>query len=170
MTLLRLTEGCGWQGGCPALFTRPGGGFVVQGPVVEGQQLGTGETAVEVPGSILLEIAAGQDHPMSLEEFGALFGSFRHSAFRLETLSRYAVDVEEEPFRRFVSGQPLPPMREWEAGRPSLRRSWRAIVLIVRGKSPQRSRSSGPRRGGIWRWPDDARVTRNRIFCTNDDR
>src|SRR5437660_9842441 len=81
MTLLRLTEGCGWQGGCPALFTRPGGGFVVQGPVVEGQQLGAGETAVEVPGSVLLEIAAGQDHPMSLEGFGALSGSFRHSAF-----------------------------------------------------------------------------------------
>jgi len=139
MTLLRLTQDCGWQGGCPALFTRPGGGFVVQGPEVDTPQSGTGETAVEVPGSVLLEVAAGQDQPMSLEEFGALFGSFRHSAFRLETLSRYSVDVEEEPFRRFVSQQPMPPMREWEAGRRWLDviaqataegRRWQKVHLI----------------------------------------
>jgi hypothetical protein len=36
-----------------------------------------------------------------------LFESFERTAFRLETLDRYAVPVEEEPIRRFLAGEPV---------------------------------------------------------------
>jgi hypothetical protein len=41
-------------------------------------------------------------------EFDNLFSAFRHTAFRLETLDRYDVSYEEEPFRRFLAGEPKP--------------------------------------------------------------
>lgn len=44
------------------------------------------------------------------EEFEAAFDSlFRESAFRLESLDNYAVGPENEPFRRFLAGQPQEP-------------------------------------------------------------
>jgi uncharacterized protein DUF6879 len=42
------------------------------------------------------------------EEFAELFRNFDHTAFRLETLQKYAVDYEEEPMRRFLAGEPQP--------------------------------------------------------------
>lgn len=44
------------------------------------------------------------------EEFGAAFDSmFRRSAFRLELLGRYVAANEDEPLRRFRSGEPQDP-------------------------------------------------------------
>lgn len=42
------------------------------------------------------------------EEFARLFTSFRHTAYRLETLQRYDVSYEEEPYRAFLAGEPQP--------------------------------------------------------------
>jgi hypothetical protein len=39
------------------------------------------------------------------EEFGRLFRSFEHTAFRLETREEYRAPVEEEPLRQFIAGQ-----------------------------------------------------------------
>ncbi|MDQ3708058.1 MAG: hypothetical protein M3387_01910 [Actinomycetota bacterium] len=52
---------------------------------------------------------------MRIEEFAQLFGSFQRSAFRLETLTEYRVDDEQETFRLFLQGKPLPPHQpsEW---------------------------------------------------------
>jgi len=50
------------------------------------------------------------------EDLGQLFKTFRHSAFRLETLPAYAVDEEAESFRAWKEGQPPPPWqldRDW---------------------------------------------------------
>ncbi|MGH3932760.1 MAG: DUF6879 family protein [Pseudonocardiaceae bacterium] len=44
---------------------------------------------------------------MNIDEFDAVFDRFRVSAFRLETLPRYA-DDEDEEFALFLAGQPLP--------------------------------------------------------------
>jgi hypothetical protein len=41
-------------------------------------------------------------------EFNELFTSFEHTAYRLETLQRYDVSYEEEPFAAFLNGQPQP--------------------------------------------------------------
>jgi hypothetical protein len=44
---------------------------------------------------------------MNFEEFDAVFDRFRATAFRLETLPRYAGDEGEE-FALFLAGEPLP--------------------------------------------------------------
>ena len=118
MTLTRLDESsCGMSGTCPALFMNAAGQFVVQGSRTEGEDMAPHETAVEVPPSILLPIGAGKDAPMSHEDFGALFHTFRQTAFRLEVLSRYSVDAEAELFRQFLACEELTPIRDLEAGR-----------------------------------------------------
>jgi hypothetical protein len=45
-----------------------------------------------------------------------LLTNFRYSAFRLETLSEYAMDEEAELFESFLRGEPLP---EWTPGNNS---------------------------------------------------
>jgi hypothetical protein len=44
---------------------------------------------------------------MNLDEFDAVFDRFQTTAFRLETLPRYA-DDEDEEFAVFLAGKPLP--------------------------------------------------------------
>jgi len=41
-------------------------------------------------------------------EFDALFTSFEHTAYRLETLQVYDVSYEVEPYQAFISGHPQP--------------------------------------------------------------
>lgn len=45
---------------------------------------------------------------MTPQEFDALFDTFRHSAFRLETLQSYAVSTEDASMRAFREGSPRP--------------------------------------------------------------
>lgn len=73
---------------------------------------------------------------MEPDEFAGLFKSFQRSAFRLETLSYYAVEGELELlFRRFLEGEPRPPLEEWAAGK-----GWVDLVSggIAAGKAFQR--------------------------------
>ena len=45
-----------------------------------------------------------------------MFRSFQYTAYRLETLQHYDVPYEQEPFRRFLAGEPCPvdyATREW---------------------------------------------------------
>lgn len=41
-------------------------------------------------------------------EFDALFASFKHTAYRLETLQQYDVSYEIGSYRAFLAGQPMP--------------------------------------------------------------
>ena len=41
-------------------------------------------------------------------EFDALFTSFEHTAYRLETLQAYDVSYEVEPYQAFIAGHPRP--------------------------------------------------------------
>ena len=43
------------------------------------------------------------------EEFGTLLGTFRESAWRLETRDSYALDYEAQEFADFLDGHPAPP-------------------------------------------------------------
>jgi Family of unknown function (DUF6879) len=57
-----------------------------------------------------------ESRQMDLEEFGRLFSEFGHSAFRLETLSKYSIADEQAEFDAFVRGEDPPPSmlsREW---------------------------------------------------------
>jgi len=45
------------------------------------------------------------------EDFGWLFQTFEHTAFRLETLAEYDVDAEREEFSDFLAGKGLPAKR-----------------------------------------------------------
>jgi hypothetical protein len=50
------------------------------------------------------------------DDLGQLFVSFRHSAFRLETLPAYAIEEEAESLRAWRAGEPRPAWqedREW---------------------------------------------------------
>jgi hypothetical protein len=47
--------------------------------------------------------------PITDEELGGLFGSFRRTAFRLETRDDYALDYEAQDFEWFLAGDPVPP-------------------------------------------------------------
>lgn len=51
------------------------------------------------------------------EEFGELFGTFRETAFRLETHAAYAMTIERQGFERFLAGRPQPPaeLPWWQA-------------------------------------------------------
>jgi hypothetical protein len=73
-----------------------------------------------------------------LDEFGKLFDTFKRAAFRLETLSFYSVDEDDEAeaFRLFCSGQPQAPKdREW----PKL-----VAAACAAGKTMQRVRIVRP--------------------------
>jgi hypothetical protein len=51
------------------------------------------------------------------DEFGQLFRSFEHTAFRLEVRDRYDADYENESLRKFLAGEhdDLPWMQDWLA-------------------------------------------------------
>jgi hypothetical protein len=65
-------------------------------------------------------------------EFDALFASFKHTAYRLETLQAYDVSYEIKPYRAFLVGQPRP--------RDAAKNSWTAMLkdAAASGKTVQR--------------------------------
>jgi len=77
---------------------------------------------------------------LSPAEFGALFESFRASAFRLETLTEYRVESEAAQLELFLQGKPLPP-------ESSAQVEWRQLVSsAARGGRPMRRVHVVPRR------------------------
>ncbi len=65
-------------------------------------------------------------------EFGALFASFKYTAYRLEALQRYDVSYEIEPYRAFLAGRPRP--------RDAAKNAWTAMLAdsAAAGKTVQR--------------------------------
>jgi hypothetical protein len=62
---------------------------------------------------------------VQVEEFGALFERFEHSAFRVEARDRYVVENERDEFAAFLEGKPLRP-RSAESDR------WLSLVAAHR--------------------------------------
>lgn len=105
--------------GCPTLYEIPGTDrYVVQGNrVTDPGELGqldnlTGdEGAVTVPRELLANFGPKEPvhvpQPISVQEFGGMFTTLRHSAWRLETRRRYAEDEVTDTYRQFAAGEPV---------------------------------------------------------------
>jgi hypothetical protein len=104
--------------GCPTLYTEPGADtYVVQGdPVTDPAEvaqldLGVGEAAVTVPRELLANFGPKESvhvpQPISFAEFGGMFATLRHSAWRLETRERYAEDEVTDTYQQFAAGEPV---------------------------------------------------------------
>ncbi|MFD5697426.1 DUF6879 family protein [Streptomyces lasiicapitis] len=101
--------------GCPTLYEIPGTGrYVVQGDRVTDsgetaqlENLTAGEDAVVVPRELLANF--GPKEPVhvpqfiSFDEFGGMFTTLKHSAWRLETRRRYASDEQTDTYAQFVA-------------------------------------------------------------------
>jgi hypothetical protein len=128
---------------CPTVYETDRGTFVIQGNRVTDPDaradlanLLPGEDAIETPRETLLgavRFTSGASRMLAAdsEEFLQLFENFQHTAFRFETLDRYAVPEEDEALRRFLAGEPPD---------PSLFTSWFALVqaATAAGKPIQR--------------------------------
>ncbi|MET9669420.1 DUF6879 family protein [Streptomyces sp. NPDC006475] len=103
------------NGGCPSVHEDlDTGEVIVHGPpltdpddVAQLQHLSPGEQAVVVPRTVLEDWAPKspgkrQATLITVDEFGSLFETFKHTAWRLETRRAYASDVETETYREFV--------------------------------------------------------------------
>ncbi|MFE6487990.1 DUF6879 family protein [Streptomyces sp. NPDC057757] len=99
--------------GCPTIYSVPGTDqFVVQGDrVTDPDELGQlehlapEEGAVTVPRELLATFAPKEavhvPQVISAEEFGRMFATLKHSAWRLETRRRYAWDEQQPEYAQF---------------------------------------------------------------------
>ncbi|MER7927047.1 DUF6879 family protein [Streptomyces sp. NPDC096057] len=102
------------NGGCPALHTDVDSGeIIVQGPPLTDpddlarlKHFGPDDMAVVVPAELLVNHGPKELHrvprTIDLDEFGKLFRTFEHTAWRLETRRGYASDREDETYSEFV--------------------------------------------------------------------
>lgn len=102
------------NGGCPAVHEVVGtDDFIVQGiPVTDPDEvsqlrhLGPDDVAVVVPRETLVNHGPKERvrvaKLINLEEFGRLFETFEHTAWRLETRGRYQSDTEDPTYDEFV--------------------------------------------------------------------
>lgn len=112
--------------GCPTLYEIPGTDrYVVQGDRVTDpgelrqlENLTAEEDAVTVPRELLANF--GPKEPIHLpqligfDEFGRMFTTLKHSAWRLETRRRYAEDEATDTYRQFAAGQTV----DWDLDDP----------------------------------------------------
>ncbi|MEV6407311.1 DUF6879 family protein [Streptomyces bobili] len=116
-------------GGCPAVHEDlDTGEVIVHGPplteaedVAQLQRLGEGEVAVVVPRELLVDWTpkerTRQVRTIDLDEFGDLFSTFEHTAWRLETRRRYASDEASDRWERFIETGSVG--EDWEEGSPA---------------------------------------------------
>ncbi|MEK8172672.1 DUF6879 family protein [Streptomyces sp. M19] len=102
------------DGGCPSVHEDVDTGeVIVHGPqltdsedIAQLQHLSEGEVAIVVPRHVLVDwVPKGTDREakiIDLEEFGALFSKFEHTAWRLETRRRFASDETADTYRQFI--------------------------------------------------------------------
>lgn len=100
--------------GCPSVHEDlDSGEVIVHGPpladpedVAQLQHLSEGEVAIVVPRETLVDWTpkerTRQVETIDLDDFGALFGRFEHTAWRLETRGRYASDEAGDRWQQFV--------------------------------------------------------------------
>ncbi|QTZ96232.1 DUF6879 family protein [Streptomyces auratus] len=105
--------------GCPSVHEDlDTGEIIVHGPpltdhhdIAQLQHLSEGETAIVLPRTLLVDFgpkeAARVPRIIDLVEFGRLFTTFKHTAWRLETRRRYASDEDTETYAQFTRGEPV---------------------------------------------------------------
>ncbi|WP_217545553.1 DUF6879 family protein [Streptomyces sp. GbtcB6] len=114
MRQLRFTGTDSKNGGCPALHEDVATGeVIVQGtPLTDPEDLarllhlGPEDLAVVVPRELLVNHAPKEMDRVptiiGLDEFGRLFETFEHTAWRLETRRGYASDRDDPTYREFM--------------------------------------------------------------------
>lgn len=114
---LRIVGSGSGNDGCPTLYQVEGTeDYVVQGDAVtdpeEIAQLSSikdGELFVTVPRELLANF--GPKEPVhvpqwiSFDEFGGMFATLKHSAWRLETRRRYAADEATDTYAQFLRAE-----------------------------------------------------------------
>lgn len=108
--------------GCPSVHEDlDTGEVIVHGPtltdpddIAQLRHLNEGEVPIVVPRELLVdfgpkEVARVPDI-IGLDEFDRLFTQFEHTAWRLETRSRYASDELTDTYAQFMRGEPV----NWE--------------------------------------------------------
>lgn len=105
--------------GCPSVHEDlDTGEIIVHGPplterddITQLQHLSEGETAIVLPRTLLVDFgpkeATRVPRIIDLVEFGRLFTTFKHTAWRLETRRRYASDEDTETYAQFTRGEPV---------------------------------------------------------------
>ncbi|MFJ3162126.1 DUF6879 family protein [Streptomyces kanasensis] len=105
-------------GGCPSIHEDVDSGeIIVHGPpltdpedIARLRHLSEGEVPIVVPRDLLVDFGPKGDrtrHIIDLTQFGTLFETFEHTAWRLETRRRYASDEATDMYAQFVAGQPV---------------------------------------------------------------
>lgn len=105
------------EGSCPAVHEDlDTGEVIVHGPpltdpedLAQLQYLDEDEVPVVVPRNTLIDFGPRdrdtEPHVLDPDQFARLFENFQHSAWHLETRSRYAVDEATETYAAFVRGE-----------------------------------------------------------------
>ncbi|MDT0450751.1 DUF6879 family protein [Streptomyces hesseae] len=103
--------------GCPTLYEDADTGeVIVQGDAVTDpadvaqlRNVKEGEAFVAVPRVLLADFAPrdAEREPVliNFDDFEAMFGNFKHTAWRLESRSRYRSDEGTETYQRFICGE-----------------------------------------------------------------
>ncbi|MFE1768571.1 DUF6879 family protein [Streptomyces angustmyceticus] len=109
--------------GCPSVHEDlDTGEVIVHGPpltdhhdIAQLQHLSEGETAIVLPRTLLVDFGPKDvtrvPRIIDLDEFGRLFTTFKHTAWRLETRRRYASDEASDTYAQFLRGEPV----AWDA-------------------------------------------------------
>lgn len=108
-------------GGCPGVHEDlDTGEVIVHGPQLTDPEdlgrlrhLGPDEIAIVVPRNTLVDFGPRDETPRLInasDEFDALFTSFHHTAWRLETRRRYASDEQTTEWKQFRTGKVV----EWD--------------------------------------------------------
>lgn len=116
MRRLRFNGTGSGGGGCPSIHEDlDTGEVIVHGPpltdpadLAQLQHLDAGEVAVVVPRNTLVDFGPRDETPRLInadEEFGRLFTTFKHTAWRLETRGRYASDEQTDEWAQFAAGR-----------------------------------------------------------------
>ncbi|MFJ8495015.1 DUF6879 family protein [Streptomyces sp. NPDC094038] len=105
--------------GCPSVHEDlDSGEVIVHGPLLTdpddiGQlrHLNEGEVPIVVPRELLVDFGPKEvtrvPDIIGLDEFDRLFTQFKHTAWRLETRSRYASDEVTDTYAQFTRGEPV---------------------------------------------------------------
>ncbi|BCL31038.1 DUF6879 family protein [Streptomyces aurantiacus] len=105
--------------GCPSVHEDlDTGEVIVHGPPLTDREdiarlrhLDEGEVPIVVPRELLVDWGPKdmnrQAKTIDLDEFDRLFTQFEHTAWRLETRSRYASDEVTETYTQFIRGEPV---------------------------------------------------------------
>ncbi|CAL9443924.1 DUF6879 family protein [Streptomyces sp. enrichment culture] len=108
--------------GCPSIHEDlDTGEIIIHGPrltdpedIARLRHLGEDEVPIVVPRDLLIDFGPKKGdrarRMIDLAEFGKLFETFEHTAWRLETRRRYASDETADTYAQFVAGNPV----EWD--------------------------------------------------------